>query len=131
MSNSSNLSNSPLSIQEIELIEATKLPTLKQQHLRLLAHCLACFKQISKKKSHGPFPKKEEWWDWCMTQPSLNQDRAFVPVLLEQFTIASEILSKIAIDHGITPLELTVSDLITSSMQAEKVDTNSAQEKSG
>ena len=72
------LPDSPLSHQDLEKIEATKLPSLARHHLRLLAHCLACFKDISIGKERGPLPSQEKTLTWCMNQPSLKNDEIFI-----------------------------------------------------
>ena len=70
---------SPLSIEEIKLIDATGLPMVDRHHLRLLAHCLSFFKasSTSKSTSSGDFPSKQERLKWLIDQPALSNEEAF------------------------------------------------------
>ena len=104
--------SSPLSASEIEMIEDTKLSVLERHHLRVLAHCLACFKDMANGLNEGSLPNKENRLKWCLAQPSLATDQSFIPVLLDQFTGAARQLETVANELGISPLELTLRDLI-------------------
>tara|TARA_Y100001968_G_C19218310_1_gene648346 strand:+ start:186 stop:542 length:357 start_codon:yes stop_codon:yes gene_type:complete len=114
MHESLSTKKSPLTLQELALIEATKLSILDRHYLRLLAHCLACFKEIAKGSMRGPLPSKDQLMQWFSTHPSLSSDEGFIELLLEQFQATAIYLEKLAVDKGITPLELTLSDLINS-----------------
>ncbi len=103
---------SPLSIEEIELIASSSLPPLEQHHLRLLAHCLACFKAMSGKGQKGHLPAEPVRIEWCVTNPVLKEQKAFIPILLEQLSNAGEQLEAIANELGVTCLELELQDLI-------------------
>ena len=104
--------SSPLSISEIQSIEATKLSILEKHHLRCLAHCLACFKNMAQGSNEGSLPNEENRLKWCLAQPMLVKDHSFIPVLLDQFSGAANQLESLANELGITPLELTLRDLI-------------------
>ena len=56
-----NSQNSPLSKEDINLIGLTNLSANEKHHLRMLAHCLQCFKSMSKDNPKGLIPVKEEW----------------------------------------------------------------------
>ena len=67
--------DSPLSMEEIQLIESTGLPAIDRHHLRLLAHSLACFKLMAEGLSYGPLPKDEECLAWISSQPVFNNEK--------------------------------------------------------
>ena len=113
MNENKSLTSSPLSLEEIQLIEATGLPGVERHHLRLLAHCLSCFKDMSNcNNSSGDLPKDNIRLKWCLDQPKFAEDRAFVSVLLEQFDVAAQQLEEIAAYMGVSPLQLNIEDLI-------------------
>ncbi len=64
-----NSKNSPLSTEDINLIGSTNLSSSEKHHLRMLAHCLQCFKSMSKDNPRGLIPVKEEWLEWCLQNP--------------------------------------------------------------
>ena len=113
-------SKSPLPIEDIQLIEATKLPPLDKHYLRLLAHCLACFKEISQESNAGPLPPQAELEQWCLNQPAVSNDTSFAELLIEQFQVTRIHFERLAIENGITPLELTLKDLIESCLAPKK-----------
>ena len=112
---------SPLSVNDIEQIETTNLPSLDRHYLRLLAHCLACFKEMSNGSFSGPLPTEQDQLEWYLQQPSLVNERAFVLVLLEQFSAAGRQLEKLASDRKTSPLELTVDDLINECLKSKSI----------
>ena len=114
--------NSPLSRSDLELIEATLLSSQERHFLRVLAHCLACFKSMGSNTSLGPLPKENIRLQWCLNQPKLANEKSFIPILLDQFNSAGRQLEKLASVLGITPLELTTQDLINSSITVTKLD---------
>ena len=105
---------SPLSIEEIKLIDATGLPMVDRHHLRLLAHCLASFKTMANDASSGPLPEEQDRLEWLMSQPAFTNEIDFVIVLLEQFSLAGNQLERLAATLNISPLELTLEKLIIS-----------------
>ncbi len=105
--------NSPLSIEDIQKIDSTKLSKFERHHLRVIAHCLAVFKSMDGNPSEfGALPSPAVRLQWCLNQPDLAESNDFINVLLEQFELAAIQLNKIAEDCGISPLELTLNDLI-------------------
>ncbi len=116
MEEASQQSESPLSGDDIELIAATSLPILEQHHLRLLAHCLACFKTMSSTNQQGALPNESVRMEWCLNHPALKDQKPFIPILLEQLSSAGEQLEDIAKELGISCLELSLQDLIEISM---------------
>ena len=113
------LEKSPLSLEEISRIEATNLSSLDRYHLRLLAHCLQCFKSMAGRDS-GPLPDDQVRLKWFIEQPALVNEKPFISVLLEQFAVAGSQLEKLASDCETSPLALTLDDLIKSSIRSQE-----------
>ena len=107
-----NFENSPLSKDDINLIGSTNLSVSEKHHLRMLLHCLECFKSMSKENEEGLIPSKEVWLEWCLKNPLMFKDDEFVQVLFEQFSGAAIQLEKLAITLKVAPLDLTLRDLI-------------------
>lgn len=109
------LINSPLSLSDIQKIDATELPSMERHYLRLLAHCLFCFKEIANGSSFGALPSEEDQFQWLLAQPTLSTDKEFAFILLEQFALVANQLERLAEEFRISPLELTLDELIISS----------------
>ena len=107
-----NSYSSPLSAEEINLIAVTNLSVSEKHHIRMLAHCLQCFKSMSKQNPRGLIPKKEEWLEWCLKNPIMLNDDEFVQVIFEQFSGAAIQLERLSNDLKVAPLDLTLRDLI-------------------
>ena len=107
-----NFEESPLSSEDINLIAVTNLSVREKHHLRMLAHCLQCFKSMSNNDSEGLIPMKEEWLEWCLKNPVMLNDDEFVQVMFEQFSGAAVQLEKLSNDLKVAPLDLTLKDLI-------------------
>tara|TARA_Y100001968_G_scaffold180937_1_gene165733 strand:- start:233 stop:685 length:453 start_codon:yes stop_codon:yes gene_type:complete len=108
----SNSDNSPLSKEDINLISLTNLSVSEKHHLRMLAHCLECFKAMSKGDARGLLPMKEEWLEWCLKNPIMLKDDEFVHVMFEQFSGAAIQLERLSNDLKVAPLDLTLTNLI-------------------
>ena len=104
--------NSPLSKEDINLIGMTNLSVSEKHHLRMLAHCLHCFKSMSNENKEGLIPGKEVWLEWCLKNPIMLKDDEFVQVLFDQFSGAAIQLEKLSIALKVPPLDLTLRDLI-------------------
>ena len=105
--------NSPLSNEDINLIAMTNLSIREKHHLRMLAHCLECFKSMSSKDNNaGLIPLKEEWLEWCLENPKMIKDDEFVQVMFEQFSGAAIQLERLSNDLQVAPLDLTLRNLI-------------------
>ena len=102
----------PLSQQEINVIGSTNLSVREKHHLRMLLHCLACFKSMSNGNEEGLIPSKEVWLEWCLNNPIMFKDDEFVHVLFEQFSGAAIQLEKLATSLNVAPLDVTLKDLI-------------------
>ena len=53
-----SIQNGPIGYCELAKIEATSLSNIERHHLRLLAHCLASFKEMANGSSMGPLPSE-------------------------------------------------------------------------
>ena len=107
-----NFKNSPLSNDDINLIGSVNLSIIEKHHLRMLAHCLECFKSMSNGNEEGRIPRKEVWIEWCLKNPIMLKDDDFVQVLFDQFSGAAIQLEKLATTLKVAPLDLTLQDLI-------------------
>tara|TARA_Y100001968_G_scaffold286420_1_gene287164 strand:+ start:143 stop:517 length:375 start_codon:yes stop_codon:yes gene_type:complete len=107
-----NFENSPLSKDDINLIGSTNLSVLDKHHLRMLLHCLECFKSMTNGNEEGLIPEKEVWIEWCLKNPKMFKDDEFVQVLLEQFSGAAIQLGRLSNALKVAPLDLTLSDLL-------------------
>ena len=106
-----NAKNSPLSKEDINLIGLTNLSAREKHHLRMLAHCLQCFKSMSNDNT-SLIPVKEEWLEWCLRNPIMMKDDEFVHVMFEQFSGAAIQLERLSNDLKVAPLDLTLRNLI-------------------
>ena len=86
--------------------------------MRLQAHCLSCFKTIANGSHQGPLPLEKERLQWCLHHPNFSEDRAFIEVFLEQLAFAGCQLEDLASELGISPLELTLEDLIDAKLDS-------------
>ena len=114
MSQSKLPETSPLTLQELQQIEATYLPVLDRHHLRLLAHCLAVFRQISGGCTNGPLPDTKSQQLWFSNQLNVVVDQEFNNLLIHQLQAAAVQLETIAAHNDCTPLGLDLGTLITS-----------------
>ena len=107
-----NFENSPLSQNDVNLIGSTNLSVSEKHHLRMLLHCLECFKSMSNGNEEGLIPGKEVWLEWCLKNPIMFKDDEFVQVLFEQFSGAAIQLERLSNDLKVAPLDLTLRNLI-------------------
>ena len=111
MSNQSNSFSSPLNKETVETIEQLNLPIIQKHHVRLLAHCLAIFKEISE-ENRSSFPEERQIKDWCVKQTQKINDSNFNELLFTQMCSASKKLNLFAKTIGKTIQELNLQDLI-------------------
>jgi len=113
---------SPLSLEETKRIQELNLSILEKHHLRLLAHCLLSFQAMDRRTDAGDssLPSGQDQLLWCLNNPNLDNDRQFIDLLLEQFSIAAYELENIADNLGKAPMELTLDDLITDALSNAK-----------
>ena len=76
---------------------------------------------MNNSSSFGELPSKQDCLNWLLDQPSLSNDREFVFVLLEQFVRAELHLKQLSIECKISPLELTLGDLIDEELRVSKL----------
>ena len=107
-----NLENSPLSKDDINLIASANLSVIEKHHLRMLLHCLECFKSMSHGNQEGLIPAKEVWLEWCLKNPKMFKDDEFVQILFEQFSGAAIQLERLSNTLKVAPLDLTLRDLM-------------------
>ena len=107
-----NFDNSPLSKEDINLIGSTNLSVSEKHHLRMLLHCLECFKSMTKGKEEGLIPAKEVWAEWCLKNPLMFKDDEFGQVLFEQLSGAAIQLERLSNVLKVAPLHLTLRNLI-------------------
>ena len=105
--------NNLLTVKDIERIDITQLSSADKHYIRLMAYCLASFKEMANMSSSGPFPLEEHRLKWFMEQFALNQDDPFLVALLEQFSCAGDHLETVSDYYQISPLELSLRDLIS------------------
>ncbi len=103
-----------LTQNELELIEILEVPNLIRHRLRILAHCLNCFKLMANKSTSGPLPSYKLRKEWCLQHPYLKAEKSFIPIFLEQLDQSGHEIERIAQAKLTTPLELSVKDLIHS-----------------
>ena len=114
----SSSGDSPLEISQIALIDQLKLPSLEKHHLRLLMHCLESFKLMQTQVKTNNLPSKKQQLDWCLANPRLANDKEFISILMNQFEVAALYLEKLALTLEISPLELTLDDLILDALSS-------------
>ena len=102
----------PLSHAAVARIDATLLPQLDRHHLRLLSHCLACFQSMQPAPDDGGLPGESARRRWCLAQPLIAADPAFLMQMLEQLDVAALQLEAIAAEQGVTPITLGLEQLI-------------------
>jgi hypothetical protein len=95
----------------IARIDATLLPQLDRHHLRLLAHCLASFREMSADVD-GALPDAAVRRQWCEQQPVVADDPQFLDLLLDQLNNAAHQLEELADSCSKAPLKLSLDDLI-------------------
>ena len=89
MSNQTNSFTSPLSDEIANSIDKLNLPIIKKHHVRLLAHCLEIFKEISKDEKFL-FDEDELLKKWCEKQSKKFNDENFNQLFYEQMSSAAK-----------------------------------------
>ena len=104
---------SPLNLNDVKLIDKASLSSLDKHFVRLLAHCLACFKLMGNGSDNREIPSEKNCLGWLTTQTGYKDDTDFLMSLLEQFVAAGKELELVAEHYQIAPLELTLEQLIS------------------
>lgn len=112
--------DSPLTLAELEELEATLLPALERHHLRLLAHGLRTLQTIARSTvapaeaaalQPAALPDRAAIDAWVRQQPPIADDAAFQAALVEQLMATGWQLERIAAELGQSPLTLELADL--------------------
>ncbi len=111
MSNQTNSFSNPLSDEIVKNIEQLNLSIIQKQHIRLLAHCLEIFKEISKDEK-STFEEDELLRKWCEKQSKGFNDKKFNQLFYEQMTSAAKKLNSFSQRIEKSFKELDIEDLI-------------------
>jgi hypothetical protein len=103
---------SPLSTDEVSLLDGTLLPALERHHLRLLAHSLRTLQRVQQDRGDLQIPTATVLERWLLQQPSLQGEPQFVQLLARQLAGAGQQLEQLAHEQGLAPLQLQLDDLI-------------------
>ncbi len=121
MSIQQGLSSSPLTVEEIVRIDSTSLSITDKHYLRLLAHCLACFKAMTEKSQQRTLPMKEVRLQWCSRQPCFQGEESFVLSFMTQLDVAGRKLEEFAKKKNLAPLDLTLDLLIDICLENQNI----------
>ena len=111
MSNQTNSFSNPLSGAIVKNIDQLNLPIIQKQHIRLLAHCLEIFKEISKDEV-SLFEENELLRDWCDNQSQKFNDEEFNQLFYQQMSSAAKKLNSFSKSIKKNFKELDLEDLI-------------------
>ena len=101
----------PIRPAESQRLEAVPLPLRERQHLRLLAHALRSLQEAAG-RDEGPLPERARLEAWAAAQPSLADDPRFRSLLVDQLIGAGVEIQDLADGLGLSPLAMTVDQLI-------------------
>ncbi len=102
----------PLTVIDLQKIDEVGLSNHDKHYIRLMAHCLGCFKAMLVDSTTGALPDPAVRAQWLLSQGKDLADESFLNVLLEQFVSAAIQLEHMADHFQKSPLELTLDDLI-------------------
>ena len=111
MSNQFNSFESPIKKEVVEEIEKLNLSTIQKLHLKLLAHCLEVFRNMSSNVDIS-FPNESLLKKWCEHEAKKFDDESFSLLLFEQMNSAAEKLKVYSKKVNKNPLNLNIDDLI-------------------
>ena len=111
MSNQTNWLSSPLSDEVLKNIDQLNLSIIQKHHIRLLAHCLEVFKEISKEDLFV-FEEDELLREWCEKQSQRFNDKNFNQIFYEQMSSAAKKLNSFSKSIDKKFRELDLEDLI-------------------
>ena len=103
--------SSPIGKDVAQKIQELDLPLIQKHHVRLLAHCLEIFRNISF-VNDGKFPTDKLIKDWCAAEVKKIDDYEFTNLLYEQMNAAAEKLDLHSRKIGKNKLDLQISDLV-------------------
>ena len=111
MSNQTNSFSNPLSDAIVKNIDQLNLPIMQKHHIRLLAHCLEIFKEIS--KDQVPlFEEDELLRKWCDMQSQKFNDEEFNKLFYQQMSAAAKKLNSFSKSIKKNFKELDLEDLV-------------------
>ena len=111
MSNQTNSFSSPLSEETVKNIDQLNLSIIQKHHIRLLAHCLEIFKEISK-EDLSFFEEDELLKEWCEKQSQQFNDKNFNKIFYEQMSSAAKKLNSFSLSLKKKFKDLDLEDLI-------------------
>ena len=111
MSNQTNSLSSPLSDEIAKNIDQLNLSIIQKHHIRILAHCLEIFKEISK-EDLSMFEEDELLREWCEKQSQQFDDKNFNQLFYEQMSSAAKKLNSFSQSIEKNFKELDLEDLI-------------------
>ena len=111
MSNQTNWLSSPLSDEVVKNIDQLNLSIIQKHHIRLLAHCLEIFKEISKEDLYV-FEEDELLREWCEKQSEQFNDKNFNQIFYEQMSSAAKKLNSFSLSMKKKFKDLNLEDLI-------------------
>ena len=111
MSNQTNSLSSPLSDEIAKNIDQLNLSIIQKHHIRLLAHCLEIFKEISK-EDLSFFEEDELLKEWCEKQSQQFNDKNFNKIFYEQMSSAAKKLNSFSLSLKKKFKDLDLEDLI-------------------
>ncbi len=104
------ISLDPQDVARIDLLEDYSYSD--KHDLRLLLHCLACFKSMQANEIDKELPNMAKRLDWCLLRSPLKDDPDFQEAFLEQLAISGELFEQAAKYFHVRPLELLLEHLI-------------------
>jgi hypothetical protein len=110
---------------ELNVLEATLLPSLERHHLRLMAHGLRTLQAIAGER-RGPPPPRAAIAAWAARQPLMTEDPGFAAAFIDQLDQLAGQLVAIAAGHHRDPLALELEDLISWSCHGADLRTGRA-----
>ena len=111
MSNQTNSFSNPLSDEIVKNIDQLNLPIIQKQHIRLLAHCLEIFKEISNDEE-CLFEENELLREWCEKQSQKFNDEEFNQLFYQQMSAAAKKINTFSKSIKKNFRELNLEDLI-------------------
>ena len=111
MSNQTNPFSNLLSNAIVKKIDQLNLPIIQKHHIRLLAHCLEIFKEISIDEV-SLFEENELLREWCDQQSQRFNDEEFKKLFYQQMLSAAKKLNYFSKTINKNFKDLDLEDLI-------------------
>ena len=100
-----------LTLETIQSIEKLNLPIMQKHHLRILVHCLAILKSISKDTSFL-LDHENLLRQWCNIQSRKFNDPKFSDLFYEQLALTAKKLTLFSQKIGKDIKDLDIDDLV-------------------